>query len=324
MPQKLNLINLTRLGTIRQLQIYLKVAEYQSIARAAEALFLTQPTVSIQVKKLSQALGLPLYETVGKRMFLTEAGRQVQTAAQDIFATLQHLSDNLESLKSLDSGHLNIAVVTTVQYFMPYFLAPYKSRHPGVEIELHTGNRNTIVKRLKENLDDLYIFSEPPKDLAVQTTPFLPNPIAIIASVKHPLAGKKNLQWQDLKHEHFIMREPGSSATHKVMNYLTQHNLSMNRVMTINSNEAIKHSVMANMGISIMSVYILSNAENDGLVQLDVSGFPLHSQWELIYSKHKNLSPAAQHFFNFVLEQGRELLPMKKIEHNIESALAEN
>jgi len=176
-------------------------------------------------------------------------------------------------------------------------------------------------ERLKSNQDDLYFFSELPSDLEIHSYPFLPNPIAVVASKQHTLAKRKKLEWADIKNERFLMRESGSGEMIKVQDYLKSNQLIMHDVMTIESNEAIKHAVMANMGISIMSAYILSNSDMDGLTQLDVTGFPLMSQWEVTHLKDKKLSPVAQRFLDFLLENGREILPMKKIEKNVQSAI---
>jgi len=319
--QPLDLRLLSKLGTLRQIEIFLKVAELGSIARASEALCLTQPSVSIQVKKLSEAIGLPLYEVIGKNLKLTGAGREVELAGREIFATVNRLDDTINNLRGLQSGTLSISVVTTAKYFLPYILAPFCEQYPGVEVEWHIGNRDMIVDRLKQNKDDLYFFSELPHDLEIHSYPFLPNPIAVVASKQHALAKRKKLQWQDIEDQRFLMRESGSGEMIKIQDYLMGNALTMHDVMTIESNEAIKHAVMANMGISIMSAYILSNSDMDGLTQLDVAGFPLMSQWEVTHLKDKKLSSVAQRFLDFLLEHGREILPMKKIEKNVQSAI---
>ena len=300
------------------MEIFLQVAKEGSIARAAEVLNLTQPSVSIQVKKLSEVFGLPLYEVVGKKLKLTEAGRKVEEAGKEIFEVVGRLDDELNDLKGLRSGTLSISVVTTSKYFLPYIMAPFCELYPGVEVELNIGNRSTIIDRLNKNLDDLYIFSE---FLDIVAYPFLPNPIAVIASKNHVLADKKKLKWKDIEHARFIMRETGSGSLFGVQNFLKENNYKMNDVMTIQSNEAIKHAVMANMGISIISAYTLSNAGSDGIVQLNVEGFPLLSQWEMVHLKNKKLSTVAQMFLDFMLNNGRDLLPMKKIERNVQSAI---
>jgi len=317
----LDLRLLSKLGTLRQIEIFLKVAELGSIARASEALFLTQPSVSIQVKKLSEAIGLPLYEVIGKQLKLTQAGREVQIAGQQIFEVVNELDDTINDLKGLQSGTLSISVVTTAKYFLPYILAPFCELYPGVEVELRIGNRDTIIERLKSNEDDLYFFSGLPDDVEITAYPFLPNPIAVVASKQHPLAKRKKMTWENIENERFLVRESGSGGMVKIQEYLDRKKFIMHDVMTIESNEAIKHAVMANMGISILSAYILSNADMDGITQLDVDEFPLMSQWEVAHLKDKKLSSAAQRFLDFLLTHGKEILPMQKIEKNVQSAI---
>lgn len=316
---------LAKLGTLRQMEIFLKVAELNSIARAAEQLFLTQPSVSIQIRKLSEAIGLPLYEVIGKQLKLTEAGREVAQAGREIFSVVNRLDDTVNDLKGLKSGTLSISVASTAKYFLPYVLAPFCELYPGVEVELKIGNRADIIERLNANLDDLYFFGDLPKGLEIESFPFLPNPIAVMASKNHHLAGDalaaKTFSWKDLENERFVMREPGSSPSHFVQKYLKANKLVMRDVMTIQSNEAIKHAVMANMGISIISAYILSNADTDGLIQLNVEGFPLLSEWRIVHLKDKKLSSITQRFLEFMLENSRDLLPMKKIERNVQRAM---
>jgi len=155
--------------------------------------------VSIQVKKLSEAIGLPLYEVIGKQLKLTQAGREVQIAGQQIFEVVNELDDTINDLKGLQSGTLSISVVTTAKYFLPYILAPFCELYPGVEVELRIGNRDTIIERLKSNEDDLYFFSGLPDDVEITAYPFLPNPIAVVASKQHPLAKRKKMTWENIE-----------------------------------------------------------------------------------------------------------------------------
>ncbi len=317
----LDLRLLSKLGTLRQLEIFLKVAELQSIARASEQLHLTQPSVSMQVKKLSEAIGLPLYEVIGKRLKLTEAGQEVAQAGRKVFEVIDNLGERVDELKGLHAGTLSIAVVTTAKYFIPYVLAPFCELYPGVKVKFNVGNRSEIMQRLSENRDDIYFFSELPEDLDIKSYPFLPNPIAVIASTTHHLAARKRLQWKDIENERFVVREAGSSASICVENYLSSQHVSIRDSLIIQSNEAIKHAVMANMGLGIISAYILSNADADGITQLNVKGFPIQSEWRIVHLSDKKLSPVAERFLDFMLTNARDLLPMKKIEKNVRSAL---
>jgi len=316
---------LARLGTLRQMEIFLCVAEMGSLAKAAEKLNLTQPSVSIQVRKLSDAIGLPLYEVVGKKLKLTQAGEKVRDAGREVFEVVRHLDGEINDLKGLQAGSLRISVVTTAKYFMPYILAPFCELYPGVEVEMKIGNRTDIIDRISKNRDDLYIFSELPDDLDISASHFLPNPIVVVASKHHPLARQEGtLNWQDIAGERFILREAGSGSLLGIRKFLREHNHTIGDIMTIESNEAIKHAVMANMGISIMSAYILSNADADGLVQLNVEGFPMMSHWDIVHLQHKKLSSVARRFLEFITTGGQELLPMREINQKVQSALDGN
>ena len=311
---------LTRLGTLRQLEIFMKVAETRSITRAAEALFLSHSAVSVQVHKLAEAMGLPLHEVVGKQLYLTEAGEEVAQTGHELFSVIQRLNEKLDALKGLTAGHFRISVVSTAKDFLPHLLGPFCRKYPDIDVEFLVGNRQQIIDRLNQNLDDLYIFSDPPTDADIDSYPFLPNPLAVIASKNHHLSGRKRLEWSQLAGEKFLMREPGSGTRNAVENYLREQGLKLGRTMVIESNEAIKFAVMENMGITILSAYVLANAEREGLVQLPVKGFPLMTHWSLVQLRSKKLSLIAERFLEFVTQRGAEVLPMRKIEQHIQRA----
>ena len=315
---------LTRLGTLRQLEILLKVAETGSISRAAEALYLSHSAVSIQIRKLADAVGLPLHEVIGKRLYLTEAGREVVNSGHELFDTIRQLDDKINSLKGITAGSFRISVVTTAKYFLPRILGPFCTEYPSIDVEFIVGNRAQILARMNDNLDDLYIFSDPPDDDSCNSTPFLPNPIAVIASAKNPLRRHKRLQWADLAEQRFLMRERGSGTYNTVARHLEKLGLKLGKSMTIESNEAIKYAVIENMGISILSAYVLANAAEDGLVQLPVEGFPVMSHWYVVSLSDKKASMIAERFLEFVLNRGHDVLPMERIEQQVRRALAQS
>ena len=261
---------LTRLGTLRQLEIFLKVAEHKSMTRAAEELFLSHSAVSLQIRKLSEAIGMPLHEVIGKQLYLTDAGREVVTTGTEVFDALRRLDETIDNLKGLTSGRLAISVVTTAKYFLPRILGPFCRDYPDMDLSFHVVNRAEIIQRLNENRDDLYILNDLPEDLDIDSYRFLPNPLAVIASSKHPLAGKKGLTWNDLADETFLMREPGSGTFEAIRRHLDGKNLSLGKTLTIESNEAIKYAVVENMGITILSAYVLADAVGPDLAQLRV------------------------------------------------------
>ena len=314
--------SLSRLGTLRQLEIFMKVAECGSMAEAARDLFLSQPAVSLQVRKLSDAIGLPLHEVIGKRLYLTDAGHEVVATGEQIFAAVRRLDESINNLKGLTAGRLRIMVVTTAKYFLPRILGPFCREYPDIEVEFHVGNRAEVIARLNENRDDLYIFNDLPMDSEIETFQFLPNPLVVIASDEHRLAGRKKLTWEDLAGETFLMREAGSGTFNAIRRHLNAHNLSLGKTFTIESNEAIKHAVVENMGITILSAYVLADAASKGLVQLRVGGFPILSDWHVVYPKAKSLSLIAERFLEFVLQRGPDVLPMKNLEQQVKRALA--
>ena len=315
---------LTRIGTLRQLEIFLKVAEHQSMTRAAEELYLSHSAVSLQIRKLSEAIGLPLHEVIGKQLYLTEAGREVVATGTQIFDAVRRLDDTINDLKGLTAGRLAISVVTTAKYFLPRILGPFCRDYPDLDLSFHVGNRAEIIKRLDSNRDDLYIFNGLPRDLDVESFRFLPNPIAVIASSDHPLAGRRGLDWQDLEDEKFLMRESGSGTLEAIRRHLDANDLRLGKTMTIESNEAIKHAVVENMGITILSAYVLADAVGSGLVQLRVKGFPVMSDWYVVYPRAKKLSLIAERFLEFVLKQGPDVLPMENLERQVRQALAKS
>ncbi len=311
---------LAKLGTLRQFEIFLKVAEVGGIAQAAEQLYLTQPSVSIQVKNLAEAIGIPLYEVVGRRLSLTDAGLEVEKAAREIVDTLNRLNSTINDLKGLQSGTLRIAVDSSAKYFLPYLLGPFCRRYPGIDVSFKEGNRQNLLERLSNNQDDFYVFNHIPKEMDICNFEFLPNPLVVIASEDHPLAGASQLQWQDIAQERFIIRELGSGSRYAIDEFLRRNKWQMGRVMTLESSEAIKLSVMQNMGVSIMSAYALVNADSDRIVQLRVEGFPIMTQWHVIHLRQKHLSVVAQSFLDFVLDEAEQHLPMERIEQRVQQA----
>ena len=314
---------LTRLGTLRQLEIFLKVAEHKSMTRAADELFLSHSAVSLQVRKLSEAIGLPLHEIVGRQLYLTDAGREVVATGTQIFDAVRRLDETINNLKGLTSGRLSISVVTTAKYFLPRILGPFCREYPDMDLAFHVVNRSEIIRRLNDNMDDLYILNGLPQELDIESYQFLPNPLAVIASSKHPLAGRKGLVWKDLADETFLMREAGSGTFEAIRDHLDENGLELGKTLTIESNEAIKYSVVENMGITILSAYVLADAVGPDLVQLRVKGFPIMSDWYVVHPRTKQLSLIAERFLEFVLKKGPDVLPMENLERQVRRALSQ-
>jgi len=301
--------NLIRHVTLRQLQIFEAVVRLNGYTRAAEALHLTQPTVSMQIKKLSEALGLPLLEQMGKRVHTTAAGRDVYAAAQEILGRMVTLGEATAEREGLIRGELRIAVITTAKYFMPHLLGAFIARYPQVRPRLTVTNRAKVLERLKANEDDLLIMGQVDETPAVEAHPFVDNELLVVAPPAHPLAKRRNIPLKTLAGERFLVREPGSGTRQVVDRLFEEHDLSIAHYMELGSSEAIKQAVMAGLGLSVLSRHNLRLELAGGhIAVLDVQGFPLQRRWYVVHLQGKKLSLAARTFQAFLLKQGKELL----------------
>jgi DNA-binding transcriptional LysR family regulator len=296
-------------GTLPQLSVFDAVAKLGNFTRAAEELHISQPTVSVQIKKLTETVGLPLFEQVGNHASLTEAGRELQAACQDIFQALVKIDDRLASIRGLNSGRLWLAVSTTGKYFAPRMLAAFVQQHPGIDVSLQIHNRETLLGRLADDVDDLYLFADPPGDAEVIVQQILPNPMVVFAHADHPLAGTRDISFDQFAREPFLMREPGSGTRIVAQRIFEQHGLKPRIRMELSTNEAIKEAIQAGLGVSILSRYTLGyDAEQTQLVTLDVEGFPLEHHWYFVYPSGKQLSLVARTFMDFVRAEAKQLV----------------
>jgi len=295
-------------ATLHQLQVFEVAARHGSFTRAAEELFLTQPTVSMQIKQLTKAVGLPLFEQVGRKLYLTDAGHELNKTCQEIFGRLSQFEMTIADMKGLKQGKLRLAVITTAKYVIPRLLGPFCQRYPGIDVSLRVTNHDSVVERLVENRDDLYIPSQMPTNIDVTSYPFLENPLVVMASCNHPLAQEKNIPIERLMNEPFIMREPGSGTRQAVQDFLDQHKISVKIRLELSSNEAIKQSIAGGLGISVLSRYTLALEGSTGqIVVLDVQGFPIQRHWNVVYPAGKQLSIVAQTFLDYLKNEGRTI-----------------
>jgi DNA-binding transcriptional LysR family regulator len=296
-------------GILPQLSVFEAVARLGSYTKAAEELYMAQPTVSVQMKKLAETVGLPLVEQIGKRVHLTEAGRSVHATCNDLFATLGNLEEKLADIRGMNSGRLQLAVSTTGKYFAPRVLAEFVKQHPGIEVSLQIHNRATLLERMAKNLDDLYIFASPPTDSDVVSQAILPNPMVPYAAANHPLAGEKNIPFSRFAEEPFLMRESGSGTRMIAREIFAQHGCEPKVRMELSTNEAIKQAIIAGLGVSIMSRYTLGlDVAHEQLAVLDVQGFPVERSWFFAYPAGKQLPMLAQAFMEFTQQVARSLV----------------
>ena len=294
--------------TLRQLKVFETVARLSGFNRAAEELHLAQPTVSLQVRQLADVVGMPLYELIGKKIYITEAGEMVRAAAGDVFDAFERLEMQLANLKGLRTGRLKVAVVTTAKYFIPRLLGPFTRHYPGIDIAMDVGNRSEIVARLSRNEDDLYIMGMPPAGMDIERHSFVENPIVAIAARGSPLANQRRVSLERLAREPFLLREQGSGTRMASERFLKSHGVKLNVRMELGSNEAIKQAVAGGLGLSLLSLHALkSELARRELVLLDVEGLPIRRFWYIVHRKSKELSIVARTFFDYLKEEGVRL-----------------
>ena len=296
-------------ATFRQLRVFSEVARHLSFARAAEALHLTPPAVTMQVKELESHVGLPLFQREGRRVALTTVGEYMLVHARKILATLKDAEDTALRLQKLEVGTLTIGMVSTAKYFLPPLLAEFKREHGGVELRLVVGNREQLVAMLQANEVDIAIMGRPPKELATRAEPFAAHPHVFVSAVTHPLARERDISPQALRSYGFVMREPGSGTRAALESFLREARVEPRVVMEMRSNASIKQVVMADLGLSFVSLHTLGLELDQGLIAvLDVEGAPVVRGWNVVHTLSKLLSPAAEAFRYFVLERGESFL----------------
>ena len=295
--------HLIRHSTFRQLQIFESIFRLGSFTRAAEELFLTQPTLSMQVKKLTEAVGMPLFEHVGRNVKPTEAGKELYHACREVFQILSNLEMKIADLQGLKQGRLRVGVITTAKYLAPEMLGEFNQEYPGIDLALKVTNRDRIIERMYSNEDDLYIMGQAPEgELEVESYRFAPNPLVVMAPRDHPLVGKKKIPLEKIADEPFIIREPGSGIRDATLKRYNEKGLRPNVRMELGSNEAIKHAIVGGLGISVLSLHTLTLEGGDGPVALlDIEGFPIMRDWYIVHPKGKELSLAANAFLEFAI-----------------------
>ncbi len=296
-------------GTLPQLRVFEASARLGSLTRAAEELHMAQPTASVQIKKLSETVGLPLFEQVGRRVYLTDAGQRLYAGCHEVFRAFSAVEETLNDLRATENGHLRLAVCTSGKYFAPRMLGAFIQRYPGVELSLEIHNRTALIDRLANNGDDLYIFASPLEREDVVTQALLPNPLVVFARDDHPLANARQISFERIAAGPFVMREPGSGTRLLAMKLFEQRGLKPKISMELSDDEAIKEAILAGFGVTIMSRFTLGlEPEPTRLVCLDVDGFPLENHWYFAYPMGKQLSPTTRAFMDFARLEAKALV----------------
>ncbi|MCW8915390.1 MAG: LysR substrate-binding domain-containing protein [Magnetovibrio sp.] len=295
--------------TLRQLEAFAAVSRHLSFTRAAEELNLTQPAVSMQIKQLEGQVGQSLFEHMGKKIFLTEAGREVRQYARNVLQQVDDMEAGLASLKGLERGSLSISVATTAHYFAPKLLSIFCERYPGVNVKLDVTNRESLVSQLENNTVDMVIMGRPPEEVDVEAGIFMENPLVMIAPADHPFTRERSIQLKRLENETFLVREEGSGTRKAMEVFFEQHGINMSTGMEVSSDEAIKRSVQAGLGLGIMSRDAVQNElQLNHLSIPDILHFPIMRHWYVMHRKGKRLSPIGQVFKDFLLEEAAVIL----------------
>ena len=295
--------------TLRQLEIFQAVAHARSFVRAAEMLHLTQPAISMQIKQLEEAVGLPLLDRLGKKVTLTEAGIGFLEHAARILGEFQDAAATIDQLKGLASGRVSVGMVSTAKYFLPKLLARFTRMHPGLDLRIYSGNRDELIGTLGRNEIDLAVMGRPPARLELETTMFAPHPFVFIGRGDHPLAQAPSLDLFELREETMLLRELGSGTRLLMDEWLRKALFTPVRAIEMGGNETVKQSVMAGMGVSLLSRHTLSLELVHGKIAiLPVDGTPILRSWHVSHRTAKRLPPAAEALRSFILAEGGAFL----------------
>lgn len=291
--------------TLQQLRLFESVARQRSYTRAAEELHLSQPAVHIQVKRLEENMGLPLIDQAGKKLLLTRAGEEVYAAAMDVMNRLNILSTTLVDMKGMVSGPLKVATVSSAKFFLPHFLGQFLREYPEVQPQLTVTNRARVTERLMSNLDDFVVMGQIPENLDLVVQPFLENILVIAAHPEHALVGEKNIQIERFASERFLLREPGSGTRAFTERLFADNKVKLKTYMELGSSEAIKQAIIANLGVSILSLRSLDlELETKRIAILDVEGLPLRRMWHVVHLGGKKLGLTASVFRDYLIREG--------------------
>jgi len=295
--------------TIRQLEVLEAVGREGSVTAAAIHLHLTQPAVSMQLRQLEEQLQISLFEPVGRGLQITEPGRELAAMAADILLRLDDFNNAARELRGVRRGRVRLGVVSTAKYFAPRLLAQFLKSHPGLDLKLNVFNREHIIEQIQSYNIDLGIMGRPPEGANLVGTPFAPNPLAIVAAPSHRLSLRSEIPPEELENEPMIVREAGSGTRIAMDRFFADVGVTVNPVMETDSNETIKQSVMAGIGVALLSMHTVRLEQAAGRIAvLRVAGTPLRRQWFVVHSRQRRLTPAADEFLQYLLREADDLM----------------
>ncbi len=289
--------------TLRQLKVFRRVAQLGSFTKASKELHLSQPAVSIQVKRLEEQVGLPLFETIGKKVYLTEAGQDVYDCGGQIEEIMEDTLNRIDALKGKTKGKVKLSVATTASYFVIDMLSEFSKLYPDIRISLDVTNRSKLLKQLDTNETDLVIMGEPPLNPNLNSIAFKENPLVLVANEHHPWIARKKIPFSELANAVFVSREQGSGTRAAIERKFDELGIPFKTSMETSSNGAIKQAVISGLGLGIASLHTLAlELESNKLFVLDVDEFPIMRHWYIVKKQGKELSPVTRAFQEFILE----------------------
>ncbi len=297
--------------TLNQLQIFLKIVQTQSVTKASEELFLTQPAVSIQLKNFQDQFEIPLTEVIGRKIYITDFGREIAEAAENIINQVYAINYKTLAYKGQLTGRLKISVVSTGKYVMPFFLADFMKQHSGIELKMDVTNKNTVVESLVNNEVDFALVSILPTTINIEKLDLLQNKLYLVGSSKIKLKNgvKTSEIFKDLP---LIFREKGSGTLQKMESFIEQNNLSVLKKMELTSNEAVKQALLAGLGYSIMPLIGIKNELHaKELFIIPIRGLPIKTTWSLIWPKGKKHSPVSLSFLDYLRKEKSDIVKDK-------------
>lgn len=294
--------------TLHQLQVFLKITQTQSITKAAEELHLTQPAVSIQLKNFQDQFEVALTEVVGRKLFVTDFGKEIAKAAENILNEVNAINYKTMAFKGQLTGRLKISVVSTGKYVMPYFLSDFLLNNDGVDLVMDVTNKSKVVESLENNEIDFALVSVLPENILIEKLDLMKNKLYLVASHKYPHIQKISNK-NEFKEVPLIFREKGSGTRQTMERYLEKQNMVVRKKMELTSNEAVKQAVIAGLGYSIMPIIGMKNELENGTIDIvNVKGFPIESTWSLVWLKNKKFSPMAEAFLEHLKNSKSEII----------------
>lgn len=286
--------------TLHQLKVFVEIVRQESITKASETLFLTQPAVSIQLKKFQDQFPLPLTEVIGRKLYITNFGKEIAITAQKILDEVSAIDHKTKQYQGKLAGKLTVSSVSTGKYVMPYYLSGFVNQHTGIDFTIDVTNKQKVVKDLEENKVDFALVSVLPNHLSLETLPLLKNSLYLVGG-KEREANRKGKVSAIFQQQPLLYREKGSATRNAMEAFIDGKNVSVQKKIELTSNEALKQAVIAGLGYSIMPILGIKNAVDKGDIKIiEHKGLPIHTQWNIVWLKNKSLSPVAKAFIDYL------------------------